>query len=135
MNDLSRFQGLAGVAVILGLLWLFSENRKAISLRMVVGGLLLQCGFGVFLLRSEVGRRVLDAAAAWVNSILACALDGARFLFGDKLVAADGPVGFVFAFQVLPTIVFVAALFAVLYHLGVMQLVIRGVAWVTARGG
>jgi len=133
MNDLSRFQGLAGVAAILALCWAISEDRRAISRRMVLGGLLLQCGFGVVLLRSELGRRALDAAAAWVNSILACALDGARFLFGDKLVAADGPAGFVFAFRVLPTIVFVAALFAVLYHLGVMQFVLRGVAWVTAR--
>ncbi len=133
MNDFSRLQGLAGVAAILALCWTLSENRRVISVRMVVGGLLLQCGFGLFLLRSELGRRALDAAAAWVNSILACALDGARFLFGDKLVAADGPAGFVFAFQVLPTIVFVAALFAVLYHVGVMQFVLRGVAWVTAR--
>jgi len=99
----------------------------------VLGGLALQIGLGIALLRSAAGRSVLDAAAAWVNSILACALEGARFLFGEKLVASDGPVGFVFAFQVLPTIVFVAALFAVLYHLGIMQLVIRGVAWVTSR--
>jgi len=133
MNDLSRFQGLVGVAAILGLCWVISENRRAISLRMLVGGLVLQVGLGVVLLQSAAGRRVLDAAAAWVNSILACALDGARFLFGEKLVASDGPVGFVFAFQVLPTIVFVAALFAVLYHLGLMQIVIKGVAWVTAR--
>ncbi|MFM8413771.1 MAG: NupC/NupG family nucleoside CNT transporter [Planctomycetota bacterium] len=133
MDALSRFQGLAGVVAILGLCWVISENRRAISPRMVVGGILLQAGLGFALLRSATGRRVLDAAAAWVNSVLACALEGAKFLFGEKLVASDGPVGFVFAFQVLPTIVFVAALFAVLYHLGVMQLVIRGVAWVTAR--
>jgi concentrative nucleoside transporter, CNT family len=133
MDDATRFQGLVGVAAILGLAWVISENRRAISPRMVIGGLALQVGLGVALLRSAAGRSVLDAAAAWVNSILACALAGARFLFGDKLVAADGPAGFVFAFQVLPTIVFVAALFAVLYHLGVMQLVIRGVAWVTSR--
>jgi CNT family concentrative nucleoside transporter len=133
MDDATRLQGLIGVAAILGLAWVISDNRRAISPRMVIGGLALQVGLGVALLRSAAGRSLLDAAAAWVNSILACALAGARFLFGDKLVAADGPAGFVFAFQVLPTIVFVAALFAVLYHLGVMQLVIRGVAWVTSR--
>ena len=133
MDDLTRFQGLAGVIAILGLAWVISDNRKAISPRMVLGGLALQIGLGIALLRSAAGRSVLDAAAAWVNSILACALEGARFLFGEKLVASDGPVGFVFAFQILPTIVFVAALFAVLYHLGIMQLVIRGVAWVTSR--
>ncbi len=133
MDGLERFQGLIGVAAIFGVLWLFSENRRAISPRMVLGGLALQCGLGVVLLRSEMGRRVLDAAAAWVNAVLACAGQGAAFLFGDELARSDGPVGFVFAFQVLPTIIFVAALFAVLYHLGVMQFVIRGVAWVTAR--
>jgi CNT family concentrative nucleoside transporter len=131
--DATRFQGLAGVAAILVLTWVISERRRAISLRMVLGGFALQCGLGLVLLRSETGRRVLDAAAAWVNSVLACAREGAAFLFGDRLVASDGPAGFVFAFQVLPTIVFVAALFAVLYHLGVMQLVIRGVALVTSR--
>jgi len=131
--DATRFQGLAGVAAILVLAWVISERRRAISLRMVLGGFALQCGLGLMLLRSETGRRVLDAAAAWVNAVLACAREGAAFLFGDRLVASDGPAGFVFAFQVLPTIVFVAALFAVLYHLGIMQLVIRGVAFVTSR--
>jgi len=133
MDDPTRFQGLVGVAAILGLLWLVSENRRAISPRMVIGGLALQLGLGIAFLRSEAGRQVLDAAAAWVNAVLACAGQGAAFLFGDSLARSDGPVGFVFAFQVLPTIIFVAALFAVLYHLGVMQLVIRGVAWVTSR--
>ena len=133
MDDLARFQGLLGVAAILATAWLLSENRRAISLRVVVGGLALQCGLGALLLRSSAGRRALDAAAAWVAAVLDCALEGATFLFGPKLVAADGPAGFVFAFRVLPTIIFVAALFAVLYHLGIMQLVVRGVAWVTAR--
>jgi len=131
--DATRWQGLAGVAVILGAAWLVSERRRAVSPRMVAGGLALQVGLGVALLWSVAGRRLLDAAAVWVDSILACALEGARFVFGPQLVAADGPVGFVFAFRVLPTIVFVSALFAVLYHVGLMQLVIRGVAWLTAR--
>ena len=133
MEDMTRFQGLLGVAVILALAWLCSENRRAISLRMVLGGLALQCGLGAILLRSGAGRRVLDAAATWVAAVLDCALKGAEFLFGSQLVAADGPAGFVFAFRVLPTIIFVAALFAVLYHIGIMQVVVRGVAWVTAR--
>ncbi|MFM1903132.1 MAG: Nucleoside permease NupX, partial [Planctomycetota bacterium] len=133
MGDLARFQGLLGVATILAIAWLLSENRRAISARMVLGGLALQGGLGAILLRSAAGRRALDAAASWVAAVLDCALEGAGFLFGAKLVAADGPAGFVFAFRVLPTIIFVAALFAVLYHLGIMQLVVRGVAWVTAR--
>jgi len=133
MDDISRFQGLVGVAAILGLAYLLSENRRAISPRMVLGGFGLQIGLGLVLLKSGAGRRLLDAAATWVNAVLACGRAGAAFLFGEALASPTGPAGFVFAFQVLPTIVFVAALFAVLYHLGVMQLVIRGVAWVTSR--
>lgn len=125
-------QGALGLIAILGSVWLLSENRRAISLRTVLGGLGLQCALGWGLLRSEAGRRVLDAAASWVNAILACAVEGSAFLFGDALTQADGPVGFVFAVQVLPAIIFVAALFAVLYHLGIMQRVVRLVAWLTA---
>lgn len=133
MEDATRFQGLVGIAVILATAWACSENRRAISARMVLGGLALQWAAGLFFLRVEAGRRVLDAAASWVNAVLDCALVGARFVFGERLVDAAGPAGFVFAFRVLPTIVFVAALFAVLYHLGVMQVIVRGFAWVTAR--
>ena len=130
--DITRYQGVLGIAAILIVFWLLSENRRAISLRTVLGGIVLQCVLGFVLLRSAAGRSVLNAAAAWVNSILACAMEGATFLFGEQLASADGPVGFVFAVQVLPAIIFVAALFAVLYHLGIMQRVVQLVAWLTA---
>ncbi len=68
---------------------------------------------------------MLARAGDAIKKVLDCALVGSAFVFGDKLVAPDGPVGFVFAFRVLPTVIFVAALFAVLYHLGVMQWVVR----------
>ena len=132
MDALTRYQGGLGVVAIFAAVWLLSENRRAISLRTVLGGLALQCGLGFTLLRSAAGRSVLDGAAAWVNAILACAMRGAEFLFGEELTRADGPVGFVFAVQVLPAIIFVAALFAVLYHLGIMQRVVQLVAWLTA---
>lgn len=133
MNDPSRWQGLLGMAAILLVAIGLSENRRAISPRMLVAGLALQWLLGFFLLRFEAGRMALDAASHWVEAVLACAAEGARFVFGSALVDPTGPAGFVFAFRVLPTIIFVAALFAVLYHLGIMQLVVRGVAWVTAR--
>jgi CNT family concentrative nucleoside transporter len=133
MEDLDRFRGLLGVAAILGAAWWMSENRRAISARMVIGGLAMQTLLGFGLVRFEAGRTALDAAGRWVESVLACAEAGARFVFGDRLVDPAGPAGFVFAFRVLPTIVFAAALFAVLYHLGVMQVVVRAFAWVTAR--
>jgi CNT family concentrative nucleoside transporter len=133
MGDIDRFRGLLGVAAILGAAWLFSEDRRRIAPRMVLGGLAMQVVFGMVLLRSTAGRRALDAATRWVESVLACADSGARFVFGDRLVDPHGPVGFVFAFRVLPTIVFVAALFAVLYHLGIMQQVVRAFAWATVK--
>jgi CNT family concentrative nucleoside transporter len=133
MDDLDRFRGLLGVVAILGIVIALSENRRAISIRMVVGGLVMQALLGFLLLRFEAGRTALDLAGRWVETVLACAEQGARFVFGDQLVDPAGPAGFVFAFRVLPTIVFAAALFAVLYHLGVMQLVVRAFAWVTAR--
>ena len=68
-----------------------------------------------------------------VKGVLDCALEGAEFVFGTKLVDPEGPAGFVFAFRVLPTVIFVAALFAVLYHLGLMQWIVRGFAVVMAR--
>ena len=133
MEDLDRFRGLLGIAAILAGVIALSENRRAISVRMVVGGLLMQALLGFLLLRFEAGRTALDIAGRWVETVLACAEQGARFVFGDRLVDPAGPAGFVFAFRVLPTIVFAAALFAVLYHLGIMQLVVRAFAWVTAR--
>jgi CNT family concentrative nucleoside transporter len=129
MDNFDRYQGGLGVVAILAAVWLLSENRRAISLRTLMGGLVLQVGLGIALLRSAAGRSLLDGAAAWVNSILACAMKGAAFLFGEELTRADGPAGFVFAVQVLPAIIFVAALFAVLYHLGIMQRVVQLVAW------
>lgn len=132
MEEPMRFQGAFGVVAFLAVLWLMSENRRAISWRTTLGGLMLQVGLGVLLLRSEIGRAVLDGAAAWVNEVLSCAIVGAAFLFGEELTRADGPAGFVFAVQVLPAIIFVAALFAVLYHLGVMQRVVHVVARLTA---
>lgn len=132
MDEPMRYQGAFGVVAFLAVLWLMSENRRAISWRTALGGLLLQAGLGFLLLRSDTGRAVLDGAAAWVNAVLACATVGAEFLFGEQLTRADGPVGFVFATQVLPAIIFVAALFAVLYHLGVMQRVVQVVARLTA---
>src|SRR6266853_1334347 len=93
---MGRFTGVLGLAVILGLAWLFSTNRRSIKLKTIAWGLGLQLALGFFVLRSSVGSSV-------------------------------------FAFQVLPTIIFIAAFFAVLYHLGVMQLIIRAAAWIMTR--
>lgn len=131
--DLDRYRGLLGIALILALAFALSEKRRAISWRVLFWGLLLQWGFALLVLRVDQGRVALERAGAFVKGVLDCSLDGASFLFGTKLVDRDGPVGAVFAFRVLPTVIFVAALFAILYHLGIMQWVVRIFAWVMAR--
>ncbi len=127
-----RIRGLFGMLAILGVAVFLSDNRRAISGRVVFWGLVLQWGFALLVLRVPAGVNFLKQAGSAVESILDCALVGARFVFGEALVDDKGPAAFVFAFRVLPTVIFVAALFAVLYHLGVMQWVVRGFAVVMA---
>jgi concentrative nucleoside transporter, CNT family len=127
-----RIRGFFGMLAILGVAAFLSDNRQAISRRVVLWGLALQWGFALLVLRVPAGVRILEHAGDMVKAILDCALDGAGFVFGKALINPDGPAGFVFAFRVLPTVIFVAALFAVLYHLGVMQWIVRGFAVVMA---
>lgn len=132
-SDPARYRGLIGIALILGQCFALSENRRAISKRVLFWGLSLQWVFAVLVLRWTPGRNGLERAGEWIKGILECALKGAEFVFGSELTKRDGPAGFVFAFRVLPTIIFVAALFAVLYHMGVMQWIVRAFAWVMSR--
>ncbi|HEY2159138.1 MAG TPA: nucleoside transporter C-terminal domain-containing protein, partial [Isosphaeraceae bacterium] len=128
-----RLRGLVGIVVILGLLILFSEHRRAISRRVVFWGLALQWGFAFIVLKWNQGAMAIKKAGDVVQGVLESAVVGSRFVFGDKLLDPAGPAGFVFAFHILPTVIFVAAFFAVLYHLGIMQWVVRGVAAVMAK--
>lgn len=128
-----RARGFVGMFAIIGAAVFLSENRAAISGRVVFWGVALQWLFAFLALRAAVGIELLKAAGTAVEAVLDCAIDGAEFVFGSDLIDPKGPVGFVFAFRVLPTIIFVAALFEVLYHLGVMQWIVRGCAWIMAR--
>jgi CNT family concentrative nucleoside transporter len=129
---MSRFVGVLGIAVFLGLAFLFSTNRKAIQKKTVLWGLGLQLAFGVFVLKFELGRRIFQVAGDGVNKLLSFAFAGSEFVFGE-MGKRNSSFGFVFAFQVLPTIIFVAAIFAFLYHIGVMQIFIRAFAWIMTR--
>lgn len=130
---IERLRGFLGIAVILGLVYALSDHRKAISKRVIFWGLALQWAFAVLVLKSEYGQRLLASAGDLVKGVLDCALKGSELVFGPKLVDPAGPWGFVFAFRVLPTVIFVAALFAVLYHLGLMQRVLRVFAMLMAK--
>ena len=134
MRDwLDRGRGVLGIFAILGVALLLSENRRAISRRVLFWGLTLQWIFALLVLRWEGGARGLRHAGHAVEAVLGCGMKGAEFVFGGKLTDPAGPVQFVFAFRVLPTVIFVSALFAVLYHLGLMQWIVRGFAVVMAR--
>lgn len=129
---MGRFTGILGLLTMLGLAYAFSTNRKAIRGKTVAWGLGLQILFAIFVLKVEFGRRVFQAAGDGVKKLLAHAFAGSEFVFGD-LGKQGSHLGFYFAFQVLPTVIFIAAFFAILYHYGVMQFIIRQAARVMTR--
>ena len=139
LDLVDRVRGFLGIVAILSAAVFLSENRRAISRRVVFWGLALQWGFAILVLRVPAGIRMMSAAGQAVQAVLDCALDGARMVFGAGLTDDHGPAGFVFACRLLPTVIFVAALFAVLYHLGVMQWVVRIfaaiMAWLMGTSG
>jgi CNT family concentrative nucleoside transporter len=127
-----RYRGVLGILVMLGLACLFSNNRRAIRLKTVAWGLSLQIAFAYFVLRFESGRVLFERAGAAVNKLLSYSYAGSEFVFGE-LGRQNSSFGLIFAFQVLPTIIFIASFFAVLYYFGVMQVIIRGAAWLMQR--
>src|SRR5579863_5266 len=129
---MARFTGILGLITMLAFAYAFSTNRRAIRVKTVAWGLGLQFAFAVFVLRVETGRRVFQKAGDVVNRLLSYAFVGSQFVFGE-LGKQGSHLGFYFAFQVLPTIIFIAAFFAVLYHYGVMQFIIKIAAWVMTR--
>src|SRR5947209_8402117 len=124
---MGRFTGILGILTMLGLAFAFSTNRRAIRVKTVAWGLGLQAAFAVFVLKADIGRRVFQKAGDAVNRLLSYAFAGSSFVFGD-LGKQGSHLGFYFAFQVLPTVIFIAAFFAVPYHYGVMQFIIKQVA-------
>ena len=125
-------RGILGLAVILGAAWVFSTKRSAIKGRMVLTGVVLQIFFAFLVLKWEFGRAMITKAGAAVNKLLEFSFAGSQFVFGP-LGAKGSSLGFYFAFQVLPTIIFIAAFFAILYHFGVMQFIINIAAVVMQR--
>ncbi len=129
---MERFTGLLGLVAIIGAAFLFSSNRRAIQPRVIVWGLSLQFGFAFLVLKTDFGK-VFQAIGTGVNHLIQYSAEGSKFLFGDKLGAANDQFGVIFAFQVLPIIIFIASFFAILYYLGVMQLFVKGMAVVMQR--
>jgi len=125
-----RLVGLLGMAAIILTGWLLSRDRKAVDWRVIAWGVGLQVVFAIFVLRIDAGRRLFAWLGSVVTAVLHYSYAGSSFVFG-KLGAPQGGdtnIGVVFAFQILPAIIFVSALFAIMYYLGVMQVVVRAMA-------
>ena len=120
---MTTFMSLVGIVMLLAIAFAASTNRKAINLRTVGIAFLLQVLIGGFVLFFEVGKNVLASMSRGVSSVIGYANDGIGFLFGS--LASQDTLGFIFAIQVLPVIVFFSALVAVLYHIGVMDWIIK----------
>ncbi|WP_348262151.1 nucleoside transporter C-terminal domain-containing protein [Telmatobacter sp. DSM 110680] len=129
---MARFTGVLGILAVLLAAWLGSTDRKHIRWRTVGWGLSLQILFAFLVLRFDFGQRAMYWAGGVVTKMLSATTAGTSVLFG-KLGTPDTSLGSIFAFQVLPTIIFISAFFAVLYHIGVMQIIIRALAWVMLK--
>ena len=138
LAGMPRLQPVVGLTVIMAIAYALSVNRRAIDGRTVAWGLSLQIVFALLVLKTAAGQRVFQTLGSAINRLLDFAFVGSSFVFGplgDKVVwprimtQVLGPegaqYGVIFAFQVLPTIIFIAALFAILYYFGVMQVVVR----------
>jgi CNT family concentrative nucleoside transporter len=142
-----RLIGIVGIAAMVGIAVLLSYDRKRINWRLIASGIALQVVFGLIILKTSLGRALFETFGNWITALLGFQEQGARFVFGNlvdntvpvgvpdatgAVASAGGMVahtGAFFAFNVLPTIIFFSALMSVLYYLGIMQKVVKGLAW------
>lgn len=142
---MERFTGLIGIVLILGIAYLMSSNRKAINYRTVGVGLGLQAGLAIFILKTSLGKHIFEWLGEKIKRLLEMSDKGAEFVFSplvkqDLLGKVFGPEnGFIFFFKVVPTIIFVAVLVNILYHIGIMQRVVaimaKGMKWLMGVSG
>lgn len=144
MDAISLLRGVIGIVVLLGLAFLLSNNKRRVNWRLVGMGLLIQLVFAIFIIMSEPLKNFFaplgwpKEVIAWLGgavvSLLDFTMEGAKFVFG-RLAINSGPesLGVFFAFQVLPTIIFVSCLTSILYYLGVLQRVVQAMAWIMVR--
>jgi len=123
--------GLFGLAVLVSVAYAFSPNKKSVDWKQVAAGIGLQVVFAIIVILVPGGREFFSAISRVFVKTIDFALSGAQFIFGDLAKVTE--FGFIFAFQVLPTIIFFASLMAVLYHIGLMQKIVQGMAWVMQK--
>ncbi|KFN43531.1 NupC/NupG family nucleoside CNT transporter [Arenimonas oryziterrae] len=123
--------GLFGLAVLLGIAWSFSNNKKAVDWRLVATGVALQIAFAAFVLLTSIGSTVFGALGQVFVTLIGFTNEGSKMILGG--FADQDKYGFVFIFHALPTVIFFASFMAILYHLGVMQKVVQGMAWAITK--
>ena len=123
--------GLFGLAVLIGITWLFSNNKRAVDWRLIATGVALQIGFAALVILVPGGRDVFDWLGQGFVKLLSFVNEGSSFIFGGLMNVEN--YGFIFAFQVLPTIIFFSALMGVMDHLGVMQAIVKAMAWAITK--
>ncbi len=128
---MSYFRGILGILVLVALAFLLSRNKKAISWRLVIAGVVIQLLTGILILKVPLMATLFNKLSQGFVKFLSFSQEGATFLFGDLTDASS--FGYIFAFQVLPTIIFFSTITAGLYYLGILQRIVYGIAWVMAR--
>ena len=123
--------GLFGLAVLISFAFALSNNKKSVDWKQIASGVGLQIVFAILVILVPGGREFFNAISKVFVKVIDFAMSGAQFIFGD--LAKSTEFGFIFAFQVLPTIIFFASLMAVLYHIGLMQKIVQGMAWVMLK--
>lgn len=145
MDIVSLLRGFLGIALILGIAFLISNNKKKINWKLVGSGLLIQIFFAVFIIKgaelreffSPLGwpKDFFEFVSYFFVLVLEFTQEGSEFVFGSLAIGPgqSGSIGMFFAFQVLPTIIFFSSLMAIMYHLGIMQRIVQGMAWIMAK--
>ena len=123
--------GFFGLAVLISIAFSLSSNRKEVDWKLVISGIGLQLFFAILVILVPGGREFFEVLSRIFVTIIGFAMEGSAFIFGP--LADPSNLGFIFAFQVLPTIIFFASLMAVLYHLGLMQKIVQAMAWVMLK--
>ncbi len=145
MDIIGILRGILGLILLIGIAFVFSNNKKNINWRLVISGIILQIVFAFLILKGEYLGKIFAPLAwpkdffYWISGFFVLLLnfttEGAKFVFGSLAVSPgqDGSLGMFFAFQVLPTIIFFASLMSIMYYLGIMQRIVQGMAWVMAK--
>jgi len=134
MTDLIHdfFRGLIGISILIAFCYFMSSNRRKIDWKLVGTGIALQFVLGVLVLKVPLIKSIFDVVSSFFVKLLSIAEEGTVFILGEKLLDADR-FEYIFAFKVLPTVIFFSALTSLLYYLGILQRIVYGFAWIMSR--